>query len=77
LVQIIAITSTRDNKAFLRKEETMETANKEEKEATIKEEKKGKRKWGSLIFNFLVYGGWLLVAFVVLGIIILISALSK
>jgi len=55
----------------------MEVTNKEKEETTIKEEKKGKRKWGSLIFNFLAYGGWLLVVLVVLGIIVLISVLSK
>lgn len=55
----------------------MEAAIKEKKETTIREEKKGKRNWGSLIFHFLAYGGWLLVVVVVLGIIILISVLSK
>ena len=55
----------------------METAIKEEKETTIKEEKKGKRKWGSLIYNFLIMGGWLLVAVFVLAIAILISVYSK
>jgi hypothetical protein len=55
----------------------METAVKEQKEATIGKERKGKRKWGSLILNFLMYGGWLLVIAVILGIVILISVLSK
>jgi hypothetical protein len=55
----------------------METAVKEQKETTIKDERKGKRKWGSLILNFLMYGGWLLVIAVILGIVILISVLSK
>ena len=55
----------------------MEGGIKEEKETTVREEKKGKRKWGSLIFKFLAYGGWLLVLVVVLAILILISVLSK
>ena len=55
----------------------MEAANKEKEETTIKEEKKGKRKWVSHFFNFLMYGGWLLVVAVILGIVILISVLSK
>ena len=55
----------------------IETEVKEQKETTIKEERKGKRKWVGRILNFLMYGGWLLVVAVVLGIIILISTLSK
>jgi len=55
----------------------METAIKEKEEATIREEKKGKRKWGSMILNFLMYGGWLLVVAVTLAIIILISVWTK
>lgn len=35
----------------------MEATIKEEKETTITEEKKGKRKWVSRILNFLMYGG--------------------
>ena len=55
----------------------METLIKSEEETTIKEEKKGKRKWTSRILHFLMYGGWLLVLIVILGIVILISVLSK
>lgn len=55
----------------------MEGAIKEKEETTIKEEKKGKRKWASGILKFLMYGGWLLVAFVILAIVILISVLGK
>lgn len=55
----------------------MEAAIKEEKETTIREEKKGKRKWLSRFLNFLMYGGWLLVVVFILGIVILISVLSK
>jgi hypothetical protein len=52
----------------------MEAAIKETEETTIKEEKKGKRKWISRILNFLMYGGWLLVVGLILGIVILISS---
>ena len=55
----------------------MEAAKKEEKENATEEGKKGKRKWGSLIYNFLIMGGWLLVAVFVLAIAILISVYSK
>ncbi len=54
----------------------MEAATKE-KEATTREEKKGKRKWLSRFFNFLMYGGWLLIVVFIAGIITLISVLSK
>ncbi len=46
-------------------------------DAEIKEEKKGKRKWGKIIYNFLIMGGWLLVAVLILAIAITISVLSK
>ena len=46
-------------------------------ETTIKEEKKGKRKWGSIIYNFLIMGGWLLVAVLILAIAIAISVWTK
>jgi hypothetical protein len=55
----------------------METAIKEEREGAVQEEKKGKRKWGKFIFNFLIYGGWLLVIVVILGVVVLISVLSS
>jgi hypothetical protein len=55
----------------------MEAVIKEKEETTIKEEKKGKRKWGSIIFNFLAMGGWLLVLIFILGIVILVSTLGK
>ena len=41
------------------------------------EEKKEKRSWGSKFFNFLMYGGFLLIIFVIAGIIILITVLWK
>jgi len=49
-------------------------------EKTIREENsigkadQGKRKWRSLILNFLLFGGWILVVSAVLGIIVLIYA---
>ena len=51
----------------------METTIKEEKETTITEAKKGKRKWLGRVLSFLMYGGWLLVVAVVLAIVILLS----
>jgi hypothetical protein len=45
--------------------------------ATATEGKAAKRRWGSLIMNFLMYGGWLLVIGVILGIVVLVSVLSK
>jgi hypothetical protein len=35
----------------------MEATIKEEKETTVREEKKGKRKWLNRFLNFLMYGG--------------------
>ena len=55
----------------------MEATIKEEKETTVREEKKGKRKWLSRFLNFLMYGGWLLIVVFIAGIITLISVLSK
>ena len=57
--------------------EVMGEAIKEKEEIIVTGAKKGKRKWISGILNFLTYGGWLLVASVILGIVILISVLSK
>jgi hypothetical protein len=55
----------------------MEATVNEKKETTVKEGKKGERKWGSLIYKFLMYGGWLLVLVVFLAIYILISIYFK
>ena len=55
----------------------MEAEIQETKKTPIKEENKGKRKWLSGIANFLMYGGWLLVAGMAIGILVLISYLSK
>lgn len=41
------------------------------------EEKKEKRSWGSKFFNFLVYGGFLVIIFVIAAIYILITVLWK
>ncbi|HSB06059.1 MAG TPA: hypothetical protein VLK23_12785 [Thermodesulfobacteriota bacterium] len=56
----------------------METAIKEEKGTTAVEENKGKkRKWWNAFINFLAYGGFLLVMVAIVGIVILISVLTK
>jgi len=55
----------------------MEGGMKEEKETTIRGDKKGNRKWLSRFLNFLMYGGWLLIVVFIVGIITLISVLSK
>jgi len=55
----------------------MEATVNEKKETPIQEGKKGGRKWGSLIFKFLMYGGWLLVLVVFLAIYIFISIYFK
>ncbi|MDP3016511.1 MAG: hypothetical protein Q8N70_05505 [Deltaproteobacteria bacterium] len=54
----------------------METVIKEKEGTDIKEEKSGKRKWLSRFVNFLMYGGWLLIVLVILGVVILISYLG-
>lgn len=54
----------------------METTAKREEETIIKEEKKRKRKWLRGIANFLMFGGWILVAGTILGIVVLISSIS-
>jgi len=55
----------------------METAIKKKEETTITEEKKAKGKWGSRIFNFIAYGGFMLILVAVVVIIIVISILTK
>jgi hypothetical protein len=55
----------------------METAIKEKEKTIVTEEKKGKRKWLIGIANFLMYGGWILVGAIIIGILVLISYLSK
>jgi hypothetical protein len=54
----------------------METAIKDEKETTIKEEKKGKGKWARRIFNFLAMGGFMLVLVAIVAIMVMISILT-
>jgi hypothetical protein len=58
-------------------EEKMETPNKEEKAAIVKEEKKGIPKGLKKFLNFLAYGGWILLLIFVLAVVILISVLTK
>jgi hypothetical protein len=60
-----------------KKEEQMEATVKEKEETTVQEGKRGGRKWGSLIFKFLMYGGWLLVLIFFLAIYIFISIYFK
>ena len=55
----------------------METTIKEKEETTITEEKKGKRKWGSRIYNFLAYRGFMLAVIAIVVIIIIISLVTK
>ena len=55
----------------------METPIKQEIGNANKEGQKRKRKWGSMILNFLMYGGWMLVAIAILGIIILYYSLRN
>ncbi len=55
----------------------MEAAVEEAKGTTVRDEKKGKRKWLSRIVNFMIYGGWILVIGLVLVIAVLISYWSK
>ena len=55
----------------------METANKEEKETTTREGKKGWAKWGSRILNFFAMGGFLLVVVAIVAIVIIIGILTK
>jgi hypothetical protein len=52
----------------------MEKTIKEGEKNSMDKEYKSKRRWGSLILNFLLYGGWILVVGAVLGIIVLMSA---
>jgi hypothetical protein len=59
------------------KEEVMEEVIKEKEGTTIKEEKNGKRKWGGRIYNFMAYGGFMLVIIAIVVIIIIISLLTK
>ncbi len=55
----------------------MEATVNQKEEITVQERKSGGRKWGSLIFKFLMYGGWLAVIIVFLAIYILISIYFK
>ena len=48
-----------------------------EKETVTVSQKKGGRKWLGRFGTFMMYGGWILVMIVVLGIVIAVSALTK
>ena len=53
------------------------TISEKKETTTIKEGKKGARKWGMLFLKFLMYGGWIPLAIVILAIFFLVSSLSK
>lgn len=55
----------------------METPTKDKRETPVTEEKKGKRKWLSRIGNFMMMGGFILVLFLIAGIVIAVSILTK
>ncbi len=55
----------------------MDATVSEKKEATTQEQKKTGKKWGSAIFKFLMYGGWLAVLIVFLAVYVLISIYLK
>jgi hypothetical protein len=74
-VKLISRALTSDN--YTEKEKAMERPTKDQRETPVTEEKKGKRKWGSRIFNFLAMGGFMLVIFLGVGIFIAISILTK
>ncbi len=62
---------------FCRKEKFMEKATNDKMETNIMDEGKGKRKWGSRIYNFLAYGGIILVLIGGFVIYIIIHILIK
>ncbi len=55
----------------------MDATVSEKKETTAQEEKRTRKKWGSAIFKFLMYGGWLAVLIVFLVVYVLISIYLK
>jgi hypothetical protein len=50
---------------------------KEKEVTTPTKEKTGKRKWLGRFVTFLMYGGWILIAILALGITIAVSVLTK
>ncbi len=50
---------------------------KKSEDAAISGQKSGKRKWLSRIGTFLIMGGWLLIAVLVIAIIIIVSVVFK
>ncbi len=59
----------------MEKEGTMVETAKEKKESTTVK-KTGWQKWLPRIGHFLMYGGWMLILVLVLGIVILVSVLT-
>jgi hypothetical protein len=55
----------------------MEATVSEREEMMVQARKSGGRKWASLIFKFLMYGGWLAVIIVFLAVYIFISIYFK
>ena len=53
----------------------METVTNQKMETNVREEEKGKRKWGSRIYTFLASGGILIV--LVVGFIIAVIIIGK
>lgn len=55
----------------------MEAAIYEKKETTLKEEKKGKRKWGKIFIKFISMGGFIVIILIIIGIALLIEKIFK
>ena len=55
----------------------METGTQVEEGKTLEAKKTGKHKFLTGFLNFLMYGGFLIVLFVIAGIVILVSYLTK
>jgi hypothetical protein len=55
----------------------METTIEEEKAIGVKDKPKGKRTFWRSFLNFLLYGGFLVIVFVIIGIAVLIAVLTK
>jgi hypothetical protein len=71
------IHSTRGSNIFQRKERLMETAVNEEKELRSSAEGKEKKTFWNRFYNFLAYGGFILVLLAAVAIYITISLLVK
>lgn len=51
----------------------MQRPTENKSETPVTEEKKGKRKWLDRFLHFLMYGGFILIIILIVGIVILIS----